>query len=135
MMFGMFFANAFSALAGGTAAVFATRVRFFQKQGYDATIALSSGAIMTTSSWIAITVLFLISLPFAWGSIHLDTGEHLSGDSKLVWVILAVVVIVALAAGLVLAVTCASGDASRRAASTSSLEGVQRLPQERVLRS
>ena len=40
------FANAFSALAGGTAAVFATRVRFFQKQGYDTTVALSSGAIM-----------------------------------------------------------------------------------------
>jgi hypothetical protein len=30
-------ANAFSALAGGTAAVFATRVRFYQRQGYDAT--------------------------------------------------------------------------------------------------
>ena len=29
-------ANAFSALAGGTAAVFATRVRFYQRQGYDA---------------------------------------------------------------------------------------------------
>ena len=46
-------ANSFSALAGGTAAVFATRVRFFQQQGYDASVALSSGAIMTTSSWIA----------------------------------------------------------------------------------
>ena len=39
-------ANSFSALAGGTAAVFATRVRFFQRQGYDASVALSSGAIM-----------------------------------------------------------------------------------------
>ena len=51
-------ANAFSALAGGTPAVLATRVRFFQQQGYDATVALSSGAIMTTASWIAIVVLF-----------------------------------------------------------------------------
>jgi len=98
------FANAFSALAGGTAAVFATRVRFFQRQGYDATIALSSGAIMTTSSWIAITVLFLVSLPFAWGSIHLEVTPQSGGDSKLVWIILAVVVLVAVAAGLVLAV-------------------------------
>jgi uncharacterized membrane protein YbhN (UPF0104 family) len=97
-------ANAFSALAGGTAAAFATRVRFFQQQGYDATVALSSGAIQTSVNWIATAVLFVISLPFAWGSIHLDVGSHLSGDSKLVWVILAVVVAVALAAGLVLAV-------------------------------
>jgi uncharacterized membrane protein YbhN (UPF0104 family) len=97
-------ANTFSALAGGTAAVFATRVRFFQQQGYDSSVALSSGAIMTSVSWIAVVVLFVVSLPFAWGSIHLDVGSHLSGDSKLVWFILAAVLIVALAAGLVLAV-------------------------------
>ena len=64
-------ANAFSGLAGGAPAVFATRVRFYQKQGYDATVALSSGAIMTVASWIATTVVFVVSLPFAWGSIHL----------------------------------------------------------------
>jgi hypothetical protein len=57
---------------GGTAAVFATRVRFFQKQGYDATVALSSGAIMTTSSWIATAVLFGVSLPLARGSLDLE---------------------------------------------------------------
>jgi glycosyltransferase 2 family protein len=98
------FANAFSALAGGTAAVFATRVRFFQKQGYDSTVALSSGAIMTVSSWIAITVLFLVSLPFSWGSLDLEATPQSGGDSKLVWIILVVVVAVALVAGLVLAV-------------------------------
>ena len=98
------FANAFSALAGGTAAVFATRVRFFQRQGYDATVALSSGAIMATSSWIAIAVLFLVSLPFAWGNIHLEVTPESGGDSKLVWIILAVVVLVAVAVGLLLAV-------------------------------
>jgi glycosyltransferase 2 family protein len=98
------FANAFSALAGGTAAVFATRVRFYQRQGYDATVALSSGAIMTTASWIAITVLFLVSLPFAWGNIHFEVTPESGGNSKLVWIILAVVVVVAVAAGLLLAV-------------------------------
>ena len=97
-------ANAFSALAGGTAAVFATRVRFFQKQGYDATVALSSGAIIAMSSWIAIAVLFLVSLPFTWGTIHLEVTPESGGDSKLVWIILAVVVVIAVAAGLVLAV-------------------------------
>ena len=54
-------ANSFSSLAGGTPAVFATRVRFYQRQGYDASVALSSGAIMSTVSWIAIAVLFLWS--------------------------------------------------------------------------
>ena len=97
-------ANAFSALAGGTAAVFATRVRFYQQQGYDATVALSSGAIMATASWIATTVLFLCSLPFARGSIDLEATPQSGGNSKLVWIILAVVVLVALVVGLVLAV-------------------------------
>jgi uncharacterized protein (TIRG00374 family) len=97
-------ANSFSALAGGTAAVFATRVRFYQQQGYDASVALSSGAIMATVSWIAIAVLFLVSLPFAWGSIHLEATPQSGGDSKLVWIILAVVVLVGLVVGLALAV-------------------------------
>ena len=93
-----------AALAGGTAAVFATRVRFFQQQGYDASVALSSGAIMTTSSWIATGVLFLVSLPFAWGSIHLEATPESGGDSKLVWIILAVVVAAGLLIGVALAV-------------------------------
>lgn len=95
-------ANSFSALAGGTPAVFATRVRFFQQQGYDASVALSSGAIMATSSWIATGVLVLASLPFAWGSIHLEATPESGGDSKLVWIILAVVVLIALVVGLAL---------------------------------
>ena len=97
-------AKAFSALAGGTPAVFATRVRYYQQQGYDTSVALSSSAIMTTASWISTTVLFLVSLPFAWGSIHLELTPESGGNSKLVWIILAVVVLVALVAGLALAV-------------------------------
>jgi glycosyltransferase 2 family protein len=101
---GVEIANAFSALAGGTAAVFATRVRFFQQQGYDASVALSSGAIIATSSWIATAVLFLVSLPFAWGSIHLEAAPQSGGNSKLVWIILAVVMLIAVVAGLAVAV-------------------------------
>jgi len=97
-------ANTFSSLAGGTPAVFATRVRFYQQQGYDATVALSSGAIMSTVSWIAIGVLFVVSLPFAWGSLDLEVTPESGPDAKLVWIILAVVVLVALVAGLALAV-------------------------------
>jgi len=97
-------AKAFSALAGGTAAVFATRVRFYQQQGYDSSVALSSGAIMASSSWIAKGALFLVALPFAWGSIHLEATPQSGGNSKLVWIILAVVVLVALVIGVALAV-------------------------------
>ncbi len=97
-------ANSFSSLAGGTPAVFATRVRFYQRQGYDASVALSSGAIMSTVSWIAITVLFVCALPFAWGSIHLELAPESGGNAKLVWIILAIVVVVAVVAGVALAV-------------------------------
>jgi uncharacterized membrane protein YbhN (UPF0104 family) len=96
--------NAFSALAGGAAAAYATRVRFLQLQGYDLSMALSSGAIITSSSWIALAVLFLVSLPFAWGSIHLEATPGSGGDSRLVWIILAVVVVAAVLAGAALAV-------------------------------
>jgi uncharacterized membrane protein YbhN (UPF0104 family) len=96
--------NSFSALVGGTAAVFATRVRFFQRQGYDASVALSSGAIMSVVSWGATGVLFAVSLPFAWGSIHLEATPQVGPDAKLVWVILALVVLVAVATGLLLLV-------------------------------
>jgi glycosyltransferase 2 family protein len=89
-------------------------VRFFQRQGYDSSVALSSGAIMTSVTWIAVLVLFVISLPFAWGSIHLDVGSHLSGDSKLVWFILAIVLGVALLAGVVLAVPRLRGMAAAK---------------------
>jgi uncharacterized membrane protein YbhN (UPF0104 family) len=107
-------ANCFSSLAGGTPAVFATRVRFFQQQGYDSSVALSSGAIVATASWIATTVLFLVSLPFAWGTIHIELSPESGGDSKLVWIILALVVAVGLVIGLILAVPKLRGLLSAR---------------------
>ena len=79
-------------------------MRFYQQQGYDASVALSSGAIMSVVSWAAIGVLFLVSLPFAWGTIDIDLTPESGGNAKLVWVILAVVVLVAVVLGLALAV-------------------------------
>jgi uncharacterized membrane protein YbhN (UPF0104 family) len=101
---GVEFAGTFSALAGGTAAVFATRARFFQRQGYDASTALSSSAIMTTTSWLTVIVLFAVSLPFAWSSLHPDTIAQLTGNQRLVAIILGAVIALALLIGLVLAV-------------------------------
>ena len=89
--------NTFTALVGGDTAVFAVRVRFFQRQGYDAAAAVSSGAIATAASWTAKSLLFLIALPFAAGNFHAPSS---SGDRQTaVWIVLAVI----LAAGIAIA--------------------------------
>ena len=95
-------ANSFTALAGGSAATFATRVRFFQQEGYDASVALSSSAVVSTASWAVKGALFLISLPLAWSSINFEVTPESGGNAKTVWILLAVVVGVALVVGLVL---------------------------------
>ncbi len=88
--------NTFTALAGGDVAVFALRVRFFQRQGYDAATAVSSGAIASTSSWVAKGVLFLAAIGFCAGNFHVpsDSGGH----QGIVWIVIAVI----LAAGIAL---------------------------------
>ncbi|HUY66234.1 MAG TPA: flippase-like domain-containing protein [Acidimicrobiales bacterium] len=96
-------ANSFSSLAGGTPAVFATRVRFFQQQGYDASLAVSSGAVITTASWLVKGVLFVISIPLAWSTLHLE-DHPASGSGHTVWVLLAAVLAVALVLGLLFAI-------------------------------
>ena len=96
-------ANSFSGLAGGTAAIFGTRVRFFQQQGYDASVALSSSAAVTSASWVIKTVLFLISLPLAWGTLDLETHPT-AGADHVVWLILIAVVVAAILIGLVLGI-------------------------------
>jgi uncharacterized membrane protein YbhN (UPF0104 family) len=101
---GLEVANSFSGVAGGTAAIFATRVRFFQQQGYDASVAISSSASVTAASWFVKGVLFLVSLPLAWSAINLEVTPESGGNSKTVWIILAVVVAVAVVTGLVLAI-------------------------------
>ncbi len=91
-------ADEFVALVGGDVAVFAVRVRFFQRQGYDAATALSSGAIATTAGWLAKGLLLAVSLIFAAGSFHVPEA---SGDRQTaVWIIIAVVVAAGVAAML-----------------------------------
>jgi uncharacterized protein (TIRG00374 family) len=91
--------NTFTALVGGDAAVFAVRVRFFQRQGYDATVAVSSGAIATTASWTAKSLLFVIALPFAAGNFQAPSS---SGDRQTtLWIVLAVVLAAGIAVTLI----------------------------------
>ena len=92
--------NNFVALVGGDAARFAVRVRFFQRQGYDAETAISSGAIATSGSWLAKGLLFLIALGFAAGDFHAPQSSG-GGDQRAVWVVLGVVLAAGIAAALV----------------------------------
>jgi glycosyltransferase 2 family protein len=91
--------NMFTALVGGDVAVFALRVRFFQRQGYDAEAAVSAGAIATTASWTVKTLLFLIAIPFAAGSFHAPSGS--GSHETAVWVVLAVILAAGIAATLI----------------------------------
>ncbi|HJY72028.1 MAG TPA: lysylphosphatidylglycerol synthase transmembrane domain-containing protein, partial [Streptosporangiaceae bacterium] len=92
--------NAFSALVGGTIAVFAVRVRFFQRQGYEPAAAVSSGAIASTASWVVQGLLFLIAIPFAAGTFHGLTSSG-GANKTAVAIILAVVVAAGIAAALI----------------------------------
>ncbi len=91
--------NTFTSLVGGGTAVFALRVRFFQRQGYDAATAVSSGAIASTASWTAKALLFLAAIGFSAGNFHVpsDSGGH----EGIVWIVLAVILAVGITLTLV----------------------------------
>jgi glycosyltransferase 2 family protein len=96
---GLEMSNLFTSFIGGDAAVFAIRVRFFQRQGYDTSAAISSGAIAGAASWVVKTVLFLVSIGFAAGDFHhLATG---GGHKDLVWIVIGVVIAAGVLAGVV----------------------------------
>jgi uncharacterized membrane protein YbhN (UPF0104 family) len=98
--------DTFVSLAGGSMAVLGTRVRFFQQEGYTPTVAVSSGVLVSTASWVVKGALFLIALPLAAGSLHFNTPTSDAGSahSNLVWLIAIAVVVVGVAVGLLFAV-------------------------------
>ena len=99
-------ADTFVALAAGSMGTLATRVRFFQQEGLSPTLAVSSGVLVSTASWIVKGALFLIALPFAIGQLHFRSPANTSGDGNahLVWLIVIVVLAVGVALGVLLAV-------------------------------
>jgi uncharacterized membrane protein YbhN (UPF0104 family) len=99
--------NTFSGLALGTPAVMAARIRFFQKQGIDTSIAVSSGVLVSTASWIVKGGLFLISLPFALGAFHFSSLTSSSSShhgERLLELTLLIVVGIGILIAVVLAV-------------------------------
>jgi uncharacterized membrane protein YbhN (UPF0104 family) len=102
--------NTFVSLAGGSMGALATRVRFFQQQGYNATLAVSSGVLISTASWITKGALFLIAIPIAisqfdFASQPTSTGGG-SGAStaRLVWIIVIAIALIGLLLGLIFAI-------------------------------
>jgi uncharacterized protein (TIRG00374 family) len=91
-------ANEFVGLVAGDVARFALRVRFFQRQGYDAPAALSSGAIASTASWVAKGLLFLVSIGFAAGTFR---APEESGEGQAVWIIVIVIIAAGIAVSLI----------------------------------
>ena len=78
--------DTFVALAGGSMAVLATRVRFFQQEGLSPTVAVSSGVLASTASWIVKGALFLIALPLAIGQHALQTRPRTRpGTATPIW--------------------------------------------------
>src|SRR3984957_13122261 len=91
--------NTFTSLVGGNVAVFAVRVRFFQRQGYDAEAAVSSGAIVSSASWTAETLLFLAAIGFCVGDFHVPSES--GGNQGIVWIVIAVILAVGVALALI----------------------------------
>jgi glycosyltransferase 2 family protein len=91
--------NTFTSLVGGNVAVFALRVRFFQRQGYDAAAAVSSGAIVSTASWTAETLLFLAAIGFSAGNFHVPSDS--GGNQGIVWIVIAVILAVGVTLALI----------------------------------
>ncbi len=101
--------NTFVGLAGGSMAVLATRVRFFQQQGFDGAVAVSSGVLVSTASWIVKGGLFLIALPLALSQFHFGEPDATGGGSgastaHLVELLILVVVVVGVLIGILFAV-------------------------------
>ena len=98
-------ANTFSGLAVGTVAVLAARVRFFQREGYNATVAVSSGVLTSISSWIVKGGLFIVALPFAWHNLHFAASPTGGGShSKIIHLILLAIVAAAILVTLAVAI-------------------------------
>ena len=102
--------NTFVSLAGGSMGALATRVRFFQQQGYNATLAVSSGVLISTASWITKGGLFIIALPIAIsrfdfaGQPTSTGGGSGAGTARLVWIIIIAIALIGLLLGLIFAI-------------------------------
>ncbi|EWT01603.1 hypothetical protein N865_09755 [Intrasporangium oryzae NRRL B-24470] len=101
-------ADGFFGLVGGTVAITAASVRYFQKEGLGASVAVSSGVLCSLAGFAVQIVLSLIAALFAWGSFSLEnlqassggTAGTSGGNGTLLWVLLGALVLAGVVAGL-----------------------------------
>jgi uncharacterized membrane protein YbhN (UPF0104 family) len=101
-------ADGFFGLVGGTVATTAAAVRYFQKEGLGASIAVSSGVLYSLAGFAVQLVLSLVAAMFAWGSFSLanlqasagETSSSSGGHGDLIWLLLGAAVLVGVVAGL-----------------------------------
>jgi uncharacterized membrane protein YbhN (UPF0104 family) len=94
---GLQFANNFTGLVGGTVATTAMVVRFFQRQGMTAAVAVSSGLLTSVAAAVIQTIFVVAGLLLVGSSFQLDdTGSRAPGG-----IFIALVLGVALVSGAV----------------------------------
>ena len=101
---GLELASSFTTLAGGNPAVLATQVRFFQQQGYDTSVAVSSSALVSVASLFVKLALFLVAVPIAWSSFHFGRTVHQGNHAGILWTLLGVVVVIGVVLAAIFAV-------------------------------
>jgi uncharacterized membrane protein YbhN (UPF0104 family) len=65
-------------------------------------VAVGSSGIITATSWLVKGALFVISLPLAWGTLHLEATPEQGSSAKTLWILLTVIILVGVAVGLVM---------------------------------
>lgn len=98
------YADQFTGLVGGTVAITATNIRFFQRQGMSAATAVTAGVTSSLAGGLVQAVIIIVSLPFLIHAGRLDLGASGGGSGSGAgggrWLILGVLVI-ALLSGVV----------------------------------
>jgi uncharacterized membrane protein YbhN (UPF0104 family) len=101
-------ADGFFGLVGGTVATTAAAVRYFQKEGLGASIAVSSGVLYSLAGFAVQVVLSLIAALFAWDSFSLANLQASSGGTsggsvghgELLWLVMGALVLIGVVAGV-----------------------------------
>ncbi len=105
---GVQFANQFTGMVAGTVGTTAVVIRFFQKQGLGAAVAVSSGVLNTLAAMVVEVVLVAVAFVFTASNFTVSTSSDSSsstssGSGASGWVI-ALVIVVGVGLGAVLAV-------------------------------
>jgi uncharacterized membrane protein YbhN (UPF0104 family) len=92
------FANQFMGLVGGTVATTAVIIRFFQKQGLAAAVAVTSGVLNTLATMITQAILVVIGLLLTASDFNLSSTGNSDGEGGgegglFIWILIAVAAI------------------------------------------